>query len=112
MESKDTPRRSITSNIPPPSAQKQEVEAPGQFKSSVDPKNKEVIERVYFDDLTSYTSVRDTWKQAREIHPDIKLQDVSQWKAELEPRMTEVAGYNSFIANAPDQVFQEDLFFI
>ena len=86
MESKYTPRGRITSKIPPPSAQKQEVETPGQSKSSIDPKKKEIIERVYFDDLTGYRSIRDTWKQAREIDPDIKLQDVSQWKAELEPR--------------------------
>ena len=51
-------------------------------------------------------------KQARDIDPDINLKDVSQWKAELEPRKTQVAGYNSFIANAPYQEFQMDLFFI
>ena len=112
MESEAKPTRRITSNRPPPSAPKQEVEAPKQFESSIDPKTKEIIEEVYFDDLTGYRSIRDTWKQAREIDPDIKLQDVSQWKAELEPRKTRVAGYNSFIANAPYQGFQVDIFFI
>ena len=63
--------------------QKQEVEAPGQYKSSIDPKKKDIIQRVYFDDLTGYRSIRDTWKQAREIDPDIKLKDVSPWKAKL-----------------------------
>ena len=85
MESEAKPKRRITSKRPPPSAPKQEVEAPKQFESSIDPKKKEIIEEVYFDDLTGYRSIRDTWKQAREIDPDIKLQDVSQWKAELEP---------------------------
>jgi hypothetical protein len=84
------------------------VEAPKQFESSIDPKKKEIIERVYFDDLTSYRSIKDTWKQARKIDPDIKLQDVSQWKAELEPRKTDVAGYNSFIANAPYKEFKKE----
>ena len=51
MESKDAPRRRITSKIPPPSVQKQEVEAPGEFKSSIDPKKKGITEKVYFDDL-------------------------------------------------------------
>jgi hypothetical protein len=101
MESKDTPRRRITSKRPPPSAPEQEVEAPGEFKSSIDPKQKEIIERVYFDDLTGYRSIRDTWKQAREIDPDIKLKDVSQWKAELEPRKTQVAGYNCLLQTHP-----------
>ena len=110
MESKYTPRKRITSNRPPPSVQKQEVEAPGEFKSSSDPKKKEIIEKVY--DLTSYRSIRDTWKQAREIGPDTKLQDASQWKAELEPRKTRVAGYNSSITNEPYQEFQLDVFFI
>ena len=101
MESKDTPMRIITSKRSPPSVQKQEVEALGEFKSSIDPKEKEIIEKVYFDDLSGYRSIRDTWRQARKIGPDIKLQDVSQWKAELEPRKTDVAGSNSLIANEP-----------
>ena len=62
MESKDTPSRRITSKRPPPSVQKQEVKAPGDFKSSIGLKKKEIIEKVYFDNLTGYRSIRDTWR--------------------------------------------------
>jgi hypothetical protein len=62
----------------PQSDQKQEVEAPKEFESSIDPEKKETIEEIDFDDRTGYRSIRDTWKQAREIDPDIKLKDVSQ----------------------------------
>ena len=46
MESKYTPGRRATSKRPPPIAQKQEVEALGEFKSSIDPEKKEIIEKV------------------------------------------------------------------
>ena len=88
------------------------VYVPKAHESSIDPEKKEIIEKIYFDDRTGYRSVRDTWKKAREIDPSIKLKDVSQWKAELEPRKTQVSGYNSFIPKAPFQEFQVDLFFI
>jgi len=81
-------------------------------ESSIDPEKKDIIERIYFDDRTGYRSVRDTWKNAREIDPNIEPKDVSQWKAELQPRKTPVSGYNSFIANAPFQDFQVELLFI
>ena len=57
MESQATPRRRITSKIPPPSVQKQEVEAPGEFKSSIDPKEKEITKKVCFDNLTDCRSI-------------------------------------------------------
>ena len=111
MESKATPRRIALSKRPPPDAPRH-VEVQKPFESSIDPEKKDVIERVYFDDMTGHRSIRDTWKQAREIDPNIKLKDVSHWKAELEPRNIQVAGYNSFIANAPFQEFQLDLFWM
>ena len=37
---------------------------------------------------------------------------MSQWKAELQPKKTKVSGCNSFIANAPFQEFQVNLFWI
>ena len=91
MEFEAKPRRRILSERSLPNAPKQ-VEVPKPPESSIDPEKKDIIERIYFDDRTGYRSVRDTWKNAREIDPNIEPKDVSQWKAELQPRKTQVSG--------------------
>jgi len=74
---------------------------PKPHESSIDPEKREIIENICFNDRTGYRSVRDTSKKETDIDPSIKLKGVSQWKAELQPKKTQVSGYNSVIANVP-----------
>ena len=73
-------------------------------------KNK-IISQVYNDPL-GFGSNRNTLKDARKLDSTITLQDIIKWKESNIERTTQLKGYNSYIANAPYEQYQIDLFFM
>ena len=73
-------------------------------------KNKDdIIEKTYNE---FYGSITNTLRDARQIDPSIKYQDVKDWYEKQFIRKTNLKGYNSYIANFPNEEYQMDLFFI
>ena len=66
------------------------------------------IEKVYND---FYGSMRDTFSEAKKLDPSIKYDDVKKWFEKNQVRKTNLAGYNSFIADHAKQEYQIDLMF-
>ena len=56
---------------------KQDVRTPAQ-------KRIDVIEKVYYDNVTGYRNLKETWKAAKAIDATIKEKDVKEWKERLE----------------------------
>jgi uncharacterized protein YjdB len=56
----------------------------------------ETIEKAYNE---FFGNIRDTYIQAKEKDPSIKLDDVKKWFEKNKVRKTNLAGYNSFIAD-------------
>ena len=73
-------------------------------------KNKDdVIEKTYNE---FYGSIKNTLRDAQQIDPSIKYQDVKQWYEKQFIRKANLKGYNSYIGNFPNEEYQMDLFFI
>ena len=70
-----------------------------------------IIAQVYNDPL-GFGSNRNTLKDAGKIDPSITLQDIIKWKESNTERTTQLKGYNSYVANAPYEQYQIDLFFM
>jgi hypothetical protein len=65
------------------------------------------IEKAYNE---FFGNIRDTYTQAKEKDPSIKLDDVKKWFEKNKVRKTNLAGYNSFVADHAKQEYQIDLF--
>ena len=83
---------------------KQDVRTPKQRRI-------DVIEKVYYNNVTGYRNIKETWKAAKAIDASITEKDVKEWKQRLEAQKKQVPGYNSFIASKPYEEFQIDLLF-
>ena len=70
-----------------------------------------IIKSVYEDKEKGYGSIRDTYKQAVEKDPNIKLADVKRYLDKLEHRQTQFKykGSNSFVSPHPLFEFEIDL---
>ena len=55
---------------------KQDVRTPAQ-------KRIDVIEKVYYDNVTGYRNLKETWKAAKAIDASVKEKDVKEWKERL-----------------------------
>ena len=70
-----------------------------------------IIEKVYFDP-TGFGSISETLKDAKKYDTSITYDDVKKWKAsQAFGQKSKMRGMNSFIANAPKDEYQMDLFF-
>ena len=72
-------------------------------------KKNEIIQEVYNN---FYGSMQDTFKDAKKKDPSVTLQDVKKYFSENFNRQKQLRGYNSYVANKPNQEYQLDLFFI
>lgn len=71
----------------------------------------EKISEVYHD-KGGFGSLKDTWNDVKKKFPNIKLKDVKSWyQANVDYNVVQ-RGENSFVANAPLEEFQLDLFFM
>ena len=71
----------------------------------------EKISEVYHD-KAGYGSLKDTWNDVKRKYPNIKLKDVQNWYRKNVDFNVVQRGENSFVANAPLEEFQLDLFFM
>lgn len=70
----------------------------------------EKIERVYTD-KSGFGSLAQTVKDVKKYYPEINKTDVEKWyKANVERNVVQRSGYNSYVAKAPLEEFQIDLF--
>ena len=67
------------------------------------------ISEVYYDQ-TGYGSMANTYQDVKKKYPEITLKQVKDWYAKNAEYNVRSVGYNSFIASAPLQEFQVDLF--
>ena len=75
---------------------------------------KEAKERIIEDVFGRYAnigSVEKTWREAREIDRRISRQDVKNWKERNHEKLTNLRGYNSYVAKKPREEYQLDLMF-
>ena len=70
-----------------------------------------IIKQVYENKELGYGSVKDTYKQAVQKDPDIRLADVKNYLDKLEHRQTQFKykGFNSFVSPHPLFEFEVDL---
>ena len=71
----------------------------------------EVISEIYNDPENGFSSMIQTYKDARKVDKDITLQDVQEWFDKNIGRKTQLRGYNSFTPDGPYQEYQLDLFY-
>ena len=71
----------------------------------------EIISKSYYDEA-GYGSVKQTYLEARAKDSSIKYDDVKKWLYKEVEQKKQLKGYNSFIANAPKEECQIDLFFL
>ena len=67
----------------------------------------EIIKKVYHDNISGYSSVNNTYKEAKSLEPSITLQDVKNYFAKLPQKQLQFQykGYNSFtVSNFLDQI--------
>ena len=70
----------------------------------------EKIEQVYTD-RAGFGSLAQTIKDVKRYYPEINKADVTKWyKANVERNVVQRSGYNSYVAKAPLEEFQIDLF--
>jgi hypothetical protein len=67
------------------------------------------ISEVYYDQ-TGFGSMANTYQDVKKKYPEITLKQVKEWYAKNAEYNVRSVGYNSFIASAPLQEFQVDLF--
>jgi hypothetical protein len=67
------------------------------------------IKNVYYDQ-TGFGSLATTYKDVKKKYPNITYKDVKNWYAKNAEYNVRSSGYNSFIASAPLQEIQVDLF--
>ena len=70
----------------------------------------EIIHATYYD-KAGYGSQAYTLKHAKEKDPKIKLEDIKRYFENNIEKKGKMRGWNSFIAHAPFEEFQIDLFF-
>ena len=70
----------------------------------------QVISKIYYD-LGGHGAMKKTYTQAHKKNTAITESDVKDWYYKNIPRKNDLAGYNSFIANAPKEEYQMDLLF-
>ena len=76
----------------------------------MDSKNK-IIEKVYYDPC-GFGSITATLKDAKKYDKSITYDDVKKWKYSQDfGQKAKMRGMNSFIADAPHDEYQMDLFF-
>ena len=73
-------------------------------------KNK-VIHGIYYD-LAGYGSINTTYQDAKQKDKSITLHDVKEWFQRNIEQKRKIKGYNSFVANGPNEEYQADLFFV
>ena len=71
----------------------------------------DIISKTYFD-LAGHGSMQSTYKQAHEKDKSITLKTIKDWYDKNVEQKTKYVGENSFVAKAPFEEFQIDLFFI
>ena len=71
----------------------------------------EILSFIYLDPA-GYGSVAETYKEARKKDKSITMQDVKEFISKHQEQKKQLRGYNSFIAHAPKEEYQIDLFFI
>jgi len=69
-----------------------------------------IIEKIYYDEA-GYSSIKETWNDAKKIDPSITYDDVKRWKENNIETKRQLKGYNSFIADKAYQEFQIDIMF-
>ena len=72
--------------------------------------NNEKIKQIY-EDKAGFGSLAQTIADVKRYHPEISKADVERWyKANVERNVVQRSGYNSYVAKAPLEEFQVDLF--
>ena len=66
----------------------------------------DIIENIYNE---FYGSIKNTLRDAQQIDPTIKYEDVKNWYDKNSTKKTNLKGYNSYIADYPYQEYQMDL---
>ena len=72
----------------------------------------DTIANAYFDPMTGFRGVQQTYKQVRKENPAITLKQVRDWYERVVAKKKNLRGYNSFVASKPKQEYQADLFFL
>jgi hypothetical protein len=71
----------------------------------------EIISELY-NDKAGFGSLKDTWNDVKRKHKDIKYKDVKAWYQRNVDYNVIQRGENSFVANAPHEEYQLDVFFM
>ena len=69
-----------------------------------------VIKKVYYDPA-GFSSIKQTYLDAKEKDDKITLSDVKEWFSKNVDRKTQLKGYNSFINDAAHEEYEVDLLF-
>ena len=69
----------------------------------------EKIEEIY-NDQTGFGSLATTYQDVKRKHPNITMKEVREWYSKNAEYNVRSSGYNSFVASAPQQEIQVDLF--
>ena len=71
----------------------------------------EVISKIY-KDPAGRGSISETYQDVKKVDKTITLSDVKQWMDSNTQKRQNLKGYNSYVANAPYEQYQVDLFFM
>jgi len=75
------------------------------------PTKDETIARVY-DDFAGHGDLLDTYRKAKKLDPTITMKDVANWRERNLDKKKQLHGYNSFVASAPREEYQLDMWFM
>ena len=75
------------------------------------PTKDETIARVY-DDFAGHGDLLDTYRKAKKLDPTITMKDVANWRERNLDKKKQLHGYNSFVASAPKEEYQLDMWFM